>query len=352
MRMGRLLRRLLLLPATAVVVVLAAATILACPAAAQPYVKFTLDGRIDSRAAPFLLALDRGWLKAEGLDVSIDPATSPQEALTRVATGTYDLALVDINALIKFRDQTPAAAMPAVFMVENRLPFAVLARRGRGIVGPKELDGKRLGASTADGSVTYLQVFAKLNGIDPARLRLETVALPVREPMLASGQVDAIAARTATVVDLRARGVPAEDIVVLPMADYGVALYGQAIVASARMVAERGAALRSFLRAAARGLEETARDPAKAIDVVVQRTDPTLRARELAKLEIDLAGSLVTPEVRENGFGAVDMARLGRAIDQLALGTELRVKPKPTDVFDPSFLPPLDERLPPGGAAR
>ncbi|MDC7785982.1 ABC transporter substrate-binding protein [Rhodoplanes sp. TEM] len=342
-----LLRRLPLLPVLAAAAV-AAAVVLGggATAAAQPFLKFTLDGRIDSDAAPFLLALDQGLLKAEGLDVSIDPAASPQEALARVAAGTYDLGVVDINALIKYRDQNPTAAMPAVFMIENRPPFAVLARRSRGIVDPKDLDGKRVGAATADGSAAYLQIFAKINGLDPARIRLETVALPVREPMLASGQVDAISASTLTAVDLEARGVPPGDIVVLPMADWGVVLYGQAIIASPRMLAERRDAVRGVLRAFVKALQETVRNPARAIDSVIKRIDPTHRERELARLRIAVAGSLLTPEVREIGFGAVDPARLARAIDQLALGYEFRVKPKAADVFDPALLPPIEDRLP------
>ncbi|WP_170149424.1 ABC transporter substrate-binding protein [Rhodoplanes roseus] len=326
--------------------VLAAVVLGGLPAAAQPYLKFSLDGRIDSEAAPFLLALEQGYLKAEGVDVTIDPAVSPQETLTRVATGTYDLGLVDINELIKFRDQNPGAAVRAVFMVENRPTYAVLARRSRGIAGPKDLGGKRIAASTTDGSLVHLLLFARLNDVDRGRLRLDTVAVPVREPMLASGQVDAISASVLTVVDLKARGVPAEDVVVLPMADYGVELYGQAIVVSAKMASERSEAVRGFLRAVVKAMQETVRDPARAVEALSRRIDGQQRSRELERLEIAISANLVTPEVKADGFGAVDMARLTRAIDQLGLVHEFRTKPKAADVFDPTFLPPLPERLP------
>jgi NitT/TauT family transport system substrate-binding protein len=317
------------------------------PAVAQPFLKFSLDGRIDGEATPYLLALDRGYLKAEGLDVSIDPATGPQEVLTRVASGIYDLGVVDINALIRYRDQNPGVAMPAVFMVYNRPPFAVLARRSRGINGPQDLDGRRVGASAADGSLVNLRIFARLNDVDLAKLRLETVALAVREPMLASGQVDAISATTFTAIDLTARGVPADDIAILLMADYGVQLYGQAIIASPRLAAERGDTVRAFLRAFVNALKDTVRDPGWAIEVVVKRIDGRLRARELDRLEMALKGNILTSEVRANGFGAIEPARLARSIDQLALGYEFRAKPRAADVFDPAFLPPKLDRMPP-----
>lgn len=325
---------------------LAAVFVAGGPAAAQPFLKFSLDGRIDGEATPYLLALDRGYLKAEGLDVTIDPATGAQETLTRVASGTYDLGVVDINALIRYRDQNPGVAMPAVFMVYNRPPFAVLARRSRGINGPKDLDGKRVGASAADGSLAYLRIFARLNDVDVAKLRLETVALPVREPILASGQVDAISATTFTILDLTARGVPADDIAVLPMADYGVDLYGQAIIASPRFAAERGDTVRAFLRAFVRALKETVRDPGRAVDVVVKRIDGQMRDREFQRLDMAVKGNILTSEVRTNGFGAIEPARFARSIDQLAFGYEFRAKPKTADVFDPSFLPEKADRMP------
>ena len=54
--------------------------------------------------------------------------------------------------------------------------------------------------------------------------------------------------------------------------------------------------------------------------------------------------NIVTPEVKADGYGAVDMARLEEAIGQLALTYTFKAKPKAEDVFDGSFLPPLDER--------
>src|SRR5262249_59512632 len=41
----------------------------ALPAAAQTSIKFSLDGRLEGLAATFLLPQDRGYFKAEGLDV-------------------------------------------------------------------------------------------------------------------------------------------------------------------------------------------------------------------------------------------------------------------------------------------
>jgi len=84
--------------------VVAATALGAASAAAQTAVKFSLDWKFEGPAAPFTVAIDKGYFKAEGLDVTIDTAGGSLEPINRVASGTYDMGIGDINSLIKFRD--------------------------------------------------------------------------------------------------------------------------------------------------------------------------------------------------------------------------------------------------------
>jgi len=325
--------------------VLAAAFAWPLPAAAETAVHLKLDRKIDGPAAPFFVAIDRGYFKAEGLDVTIDAAAAdPQDAIKLLTTGHYDLAVSDMNLLIELRDQA-ATGIKAMFVVFDKPPAAIIARRSRGIAAPGDLAGKTLGAPAGEPASARWPIFAKTTGIDMAKVRTENIGRTVRDPMLASGEVDAVTGSAfTTYVDLKERGVPQDDLVVWLMADYGVELYGDAIMASENFVAEKPDALRGFLRAYVKGLQDTVRDPAGAIESVLRRGDGAKKDVELARLRMAIADNIVTPAVHTGGFGAVDPARFAAALDQLALIYSFKAKDKAIDSFDPSFLPPAAER--------
>jgi NitT/TauT family transport system substrate-binding protein len=315
------------------------------PAGAQTPIRFSLDGRLEGLAATFLLPQDKGYFRSEGLDVTVDEATTVLEPITRVATGGYEMALADINTLIKYRDQHPAAAIRAVFMLYNKPPFAIVGRRSRGITEPKQLEGKKLGAPPGGITSSEWPLFAKLNHIDASKVTIENIGIPVRAPMLAAGQIDAALGYSFRLyIDLKDRGVPVDDIVLMPMADYGLKLYGNAIIVDPKFAADKPETVRAFLHAFLKGLKETVRRPGEAVESVVRRDDTVKREVELERLRMAIHDNIVTPEVRANGYGAVDPARLAESIDQLGLTFSFKAKPKAEDIFDASFLPPAVER--------
>jgi NitT/TauT family transport system substrate-binding protein len=314
---------------------------LTAAAAADTDIKFSLDFKFEGPSAPFLLPLDKGYYKTEGVNVTVDTAAGSLEPINRVASGTYDMGFGDINSLIKFRDANPTVPLKAVFMVYNRPPFSIVARKSRGVTKPKDLEGKKLGAPAPDGAYAQWPIFVQANGIDASKVTIENVGFPVREPMLAAGQVDAITGFSfSSYINLKDKGVPVDDIVVLLMADYGVNLYGNAIIVNPKFAAEHPDAVKGFLRAFVKGLKETVKSPAAAVDSVLKRNDVAKKPTELERLTMAIRDNIVTPEVKANGYGGIDEARFSKAIEQIGLTYKFKnAPPKPEDIFDASYLP-------------
>jgi len=328
---------------------LALALCIAGPAVAQPpestAIRFNLDSRFEGPSALFLVPLDRGQYKNERLDVTIDEASTFLEPITRIASGSHEMGLVDINAYIRFRDQNPNAPVRAVFMVYNRPPYAIVGRKSRGISDLQSLEGKRLGSPSTSVSAAQWPIFARLNGIDTAKVAVENIALPVRVPMLAAGQLDAAVGYSYRLyVDLKDRSVPVGDIVQLQMPDYKLSLYGAAILVNTKFAGEQPDAVRRFLHATVRGFRDVIRSPAAAIEPVLRRDDQARKDVELERLRVVIRENLLPAEVRAHGWGAIDPLRMEEAIGQIALAYTFKARPKPEAIFDPAFLPPAAER--------
>ena len=327
-----------------------AALALASPLAAQDLtpVRFSLDWKCEGPSAPFFVAIDKGYFKDEGLDVTIDSGAGSRESIPRVATGAYQMGFGDLNAVVKFLDEQPDAAVEAIYIVYDKPPFAVIGRRSQGITeDPKSLEGKTLGAPPPDAAFAQWPAFVDAAGIDTSGITIESVGFPVREPMLAQGQVDAIFGFSfSSVLNLKAQGVADDDIVPIFMADNGLDLYGNAIIVNTEWAEANPDAVKGFLTALTKGIQDTIASPEEAVKSVMSRNDIASEEVELARLEMALEDNIVTEATESDGLGDVDMERLASSIEQLKTSFEMANPPAADRVFDRQYLPPIEERMP------
>ncbi|WP_417684976.1 ABC transporter substrate-binding protein [Roseibium sp.] len=326
----------------------AAIAMSATSAFAATDIKFTLDWKFEGPSAPFFIAIDKGYFEAEGLNVTIDSGAGSRESIPRVATGTYQMGFGDVNALIKLIDEQPDLKVKAVMMAYERPPFAVIGRKSLGITGdPKSLEGKTLGAPPPDAAFGQWPAFAQEAGLDTSTIKIENVGFPVREPMLAQGQVDAIFGFSfSSVLNLKAQGVAEDDIVPIMMAENGLDMYGNVVMVNSDFAAENPEAVKGFVKALIKGYLDAIADPAAAIPHVMERNEVLDKDIEIERLTMAVNDSIATPAVKANGFGGVDMDKLAKTMEFLKVSMGVSdTPPAPDKVFDASFLPPVEERM-------
>ena len=323
---------------------------LAAPAALaqDTRINFQLDWRFEGPGALFLLAKAKGYFQQEKLDVTIDAGNGSANTVNRVASGTYQMGFADLAALIEFIGNNPTAPSKpvAVMMVYDATPAAVFSLKKTNIKKPADLVGKKLGAPVFDAGRRAFPIFAKANGIDPTKVAWTAMDPPLRETMLARGDVDAITGFYFTsLLNLNARGVKDEDIDVMQFQAHGVALYGNAIIASEQFARERPEAVRGFLRAFTRAVRDVLSDPDGSIRYVKERDALIDEALERRRLHLAIQSVIATPVAKADGIGGTTPQRLSDMIAQVSTAFELKNKVSPEQVFNASFLPPKAERM-------
>lgn len=306
--------------------------------------RFTLDFRISGQTAPFLLALYKGYYREEGLDVSLDVGSGSVASITRVASGVYDMGFGDVSSLVEFNVQQSSAAVQAVYQYYNRAPFAIIGRRDRGITDFASLQGKRIAAAAVESTKRCWPMAARHAGLKADALEWVTTDFSARDNVLVRGDVDGATYFHDSAVSLFQRIKP-EQLAVLSYADTGLALYGNAVLASQKFIAANPRAVAGFVRATHRALLETLADPAAAMPYVKQR-EPILDEKvELERWRITQR-YVAAADTREHGLGDVRKAFAEQQIAEVAETFGLKARPKLESVWDLSFLPPREQRLP------
>jgi NitT/TauT family transport system substrate-binding protein len=303
-------------------------------------IKFQLDWRFEGPSALFLTPAAKGYFKDAKLDVSIDAGNGSGGTVTRVASGAYDMGFADLAALMEFHANNPDAPNKpvAVMMVYNDTPASVMALKKSGIKTPADLSGKKLGAPVFDAGRRAFPIFAKANAVKD--VTWTAMDPPLRETMLVRGDIDAITGFTFTsLLNLEARGVKADDVLVLPYPNYGVKLYGNAIIASPKLVKENPAAIKAFLAAFAKGAKDVISNPAAAIADVKARDGIVNTDLETRRLKLAIDTVINSPNARTEGFGQINAPRLSLMASQVSDAFNTKTRVNPDAVWNGSFLP-------------
>ena len=307
-------------------------------------IRFTLGWKTQGSDAPFLLALSKGYFAEEGINVTIDQGEGSAATVTRIMGGAYDAGFGDINAIIQNAAQRPGEAPVMVYQLWNRPPFAIVTPKSSGIETPAV--GRTLGGAQGTPTTRLFPVFAELNGIDLASVKQENMAPNLQEPMMIRGDIDGAFVFTITSwFNLIAnRQDPAKDYNWFQFEEYGMDLYSNGMMVSRALLADKPEVVAGMVRAVNRATLEIAKDQDAAMEAIMAFDNLVDKDNERARLNFALTNLMNAPEVDTIGMGDLVDERLTRSIEIVAKGYGLERLPEASEIFDRSFLPPVEER--------
>jgi NitT/TauT family transport system substrate-binding protein len=141
-------------------------------------------------SAPLYVALDRGYFKQEGLELTIQLYESGKEAMDALRAGKGDLATVaDLPIMYAVREGARFRVIATLSEAIAR--NAVVARKDRGILSIGDLRGKRIGVPPRTASEYFLDLLLVFNRVPRQAVRLVPMP-PDRIPgALKKGDIDA-----------------------------------------------------------------------------------------------------------------------------------------------------------------
>lgn len=327
-------------PLTAAVSALAMVLMVGSGYAQNTKIRFVLDWKFEGQQSQFTVPFEDGTFKKYGLDVQMDRGAGSGDTVTKVGSGAYDMGYADLYAMVRFNANNPDHRLIAVAINQDTSAIGIATLANSGIKKPQDLTGRKV-ASPPDAGKQLFPLFAKMNNIDSDAIKWSNVASDLRDTLLVRGQADAVTGNvTTTIMNARAMGVPEGGVHTFIYANYGVPLYGSAIITTEEFAKAHPEAVRNFIRGLAHGLNVMIKDPAAAL-ATVKKHDPLLDDKiEMARLKISLQYMLITDHVLKHGLSQVDMARLQKTLDDAAPAFGIKSPPKASEVYTDKYLPP------------
>lgn len=194
-------------------------------ATAQEKATLRLNWLIYGFHSPFYLGVERGYYKAEGIDLEIGEGKGSGAAVQVVGAKGDTFGLSDGASIIN--GISKGAPVKAVMGIMNTTPFAVIAREDASIKSIKDLEGKTIAATAGEAGLVIMPALIKANKLDESKLNFLRVDGATKLVATLEKKADAMLGGSENqVFVLEQRGLKTT---VLNYADYGVNTMGLAI---------------------------------------------------------------------------------------------------------------------------
>jgi NitT/TauT family transport system substrate-binding protein len=248
-------------------IVAAGALLLVCPAsqqaAAQAPDKLTVrfTWKLKGEYAPLFVALDKGYYKAEGLDVDLAEGSGAQTVLKLLAGGNekfgYGPAVSAAQAI------SQGLPVKVVALYQTRAPMGVISFPDVPLRTPKDLEGKKLAISVGETFGDMLGPFCRINHIDIDKIQRIQMDASARSTQFLTRKIDVMSVYLSNELPQLEKRVGVK-FNLLSVSDFGLNLLGASMIVANAFAEQNPETVKKLLRASAKGYRDSMAAPKEA----------------------------------------------------------------------------------------
>lgn len=312
----------------------------ATAAPAQEKLKYNMSWLPQGSSVGVVVAAERGWFKADGLEVTIVRGYGGNRTANELDQGQFEVGYVDPISLVLNRGNGGAIRMIGAINTEwpAGICFAPERHKAKTL---DDLRGLTMGGGSASPVQNVVPAWLELNGKPRDFIRMLRLDPAVIDASLVEGKTDLAECWLASNMPVLTKQMKAADLTVgwIRYSDYKLEAYGSGFAARDEMIAKKPDVLRKFLKQSYRGFAFAQADAEGAADIMVKMF-PTLD-RDVALGQIrDINTLIVDKAVADKGLGFLRTDRMASTLSFVDKAFDMRGKVKVEDMYTNALLGP------------
>lgn len=211
--------------------------------------------------APLYVAIDKGYFKSSGLDVSLDYSMETDN-VALVGANQLPFAVVSGEQVLLGRGQ----GLPVVYVMSwyQKFPVGIVSKSSEKISKPEDLKGKKIGLPGLYGA-SYIGLRALLSAGDLTEkdVTLDSIGYNQVEALTAGQEQAAVIYVANEPIQLKHQGL---DVSVLKTADY-LPLVANGLITNEKTLKERPELVKKVVEAILKGIKDTVANPDEAYEI-------------------------------------------------------------------------------------
>ncbi|MEV6366876.1 ABC transporter substrate-binding protein [Micromonospora sp. WP24] len=281
------------------------------------------------------VAKEKGFFSEAGFDVDIKPGQGTGAVIQTIVGGQADFGPIDLTGGLLQLGNGQAKDFVAVAAIQQRTMAGIATLEGKAIASPKDLEGKKLADTPGSVVRNLFPTYAKMAGVDPAKVQWVNGDAQSLIGTLATGQVDGIG--QFVVGQPTIEGVAKKKAVMLPYSNVMQDLYGNVLITSSKIAKEKPEMVKKFTAALMKGLEYSLANPQEAAQLLKKNVDAT--NVDSAAAELQLMAGYVRSSNSGTALGTLDAGRVAKSIAILQGAGTLKQNIAPEQIIDFSLTP-------------